>query len=244
MTPPREGPLAKIEAGIFDDKPLSSLLTMCIVLGGRAGSESFQSWARQELNGYVGVGKAIKLPEYRTIGAPFFAWVTNYAGFNGFRQQLFRGELPESLQEFDCDTLHLVQGIGELEGFPASDDSIRLQPSQVGAIVRALNDANQAYQSQVESVFWEVGSGAIQGVLVRIRAALADLVSELITATPASQDVPDKAVADHAVLMITGNQNVVNYSPQIASDGGQNNVTVGSPDTPDEPAGRRARKRG
>lgn len=242
MTPQREGPLAKVEAGIFDDKPLSSLLPMCIILGGRAGSESLQSWARQELHGYV--GEVEKMPEYRKIGAPFFAWVTNYAGFNGFRQQLFRTNLPKSLREFDCDTLPLVQGIGELEGFAASDDAIRLQPSQAGIIVGALNAANEAYQSQVESVFWTVSRSAIQGVLVRIRTALADLVSELIVATPAGQDVPDKAAADHAVLMITGNQNVVNYSPQIATDGGQNSAAVNSPETPQEPAGRRTRKRG
>ena len=65
------------------------------------------------------------------------------------------------------------------------------------------------------------------GVLVRIRAALAELaelVAELLALTPEDQEVPDTTAADHAVrFVVTGERPVImiNFTVQHAADGGQ-----------------------
>jgi hypothetical protein len=68
-----------------------------------------------------------------------------------------------------------------------------------------MNQHNMAVNGSVAEVYLSVPKVAIQGVLVRIRTALAELVAELTTLTPQDQDVPDKTAADQAVqFVITG----------------------------------------
>jgi hypothetical protein len=88
----------------------------------------------------------------------------------------------------------------------------------------------QAVNGRVAEVYLSVPNVAIQGVLVRIRTALAELVAELTTLTPQDQDVPDKTAADQAVqFVVTGKRPVINYTVQRAADGGTN-VAVNSGD--------------
>jgi hypothetical protein len=102
----------------------------------------------------------------------------------------------------------------------------RLIPSWADFVADALNQFNMPPGSRVAEVYWSVSGAAIHGILVRIRTALADLVAELIALTPRDQEVPDKVAADQVVqFVITGDRNVINYSPQHAADGGTN-VTV------------------
>lgn len=76
---------------------------------------------------------------------------------------------------------------------------------------------------RVAEVYWSVSSVSIQGVLVRIRTALAELVAKLITLTPQGQEVPDSSAADQAVrFILTGARATVNYTVQQAADGGTN----------------------
>ena len=85
-----------------------------------------------------------------------------------------------------------------------------------------------AVNGRVADVYWSVPSVAIQGVLVRIRTALAELVAELITLTPQDQEVPDRTAADQAVqFILTGDRSMIHYTVQQAADGGTN-VTVNS----------------
>jgi hypothetical protein len=229
----REGLLAQIEAGVLDDTvPLSSLLQKCIVLGGQAGSEKMRDWARQELNGYRGDAKT--LPDYRHIPAALTALITNNAGYNGMPQRITASMLPKPIpgwlreEGIDLEDAILGSGIGELEALANRDtNEHKLIPPWGDVIMGVLNEHNESWNSVVAAVYWSVSSASIQGLLVKVRTALAELVAELISLTPENQAIPDKGAADAAVhLVVTGNRNTINYIPQQAAGGGTNTATV------------------
>lgn len=228
----REGLLAQIEAGVLDDtKPLASLLQNCIVLGGQAGSEKMRDWARQELNGYAGVET---LPDYRHVRATLTAVITNTAGYNAITQRIPASVLPDPISEWlrdkgiDLDDVTLGQGIGELEALVNREtDDLKLIPPWGEAIAGTLNKYNAPPGSLVAAVYWPVSIASIQGLLVRVRTALSELVAELVSLTPEDQVVPAKTAADAAIhLVVTGDRPTINYSSQHTTDGGTNSVTV------------------
>src|SRR5260370_18982490 len=55
-----------IELATDTDKPLSTLLRQCVVLGHELKNDSLKTWANQELNGYTDTNK---VPEYRIMNA-------------------------------------------------------------------------------------------------------------------------------------------------------------------------------
>jgi hypothetical protein len=241
-----DGLLAAIEAGVLDDSTsLATLLQKCIVLGGHAGSERLRDWARKELNGYAGE----ELPGYRRLPAPLYVKVTNQAGYNPITQRFYGRELPESIQNtVKWEEVPLDCSVGELEAMiRRGDNTVQLSPSWSGMLVETLNELNTSPNSRASVAYWEVQLVSIQGVLVRVRTALAELVAELISMTPEGQAVPDKQAADQAVqLIITGDRNKITYIPQQASSGGANTLAIESPAGDSEPEHwwQRWRKRG
>src|ERR1035441_6869468 len=228
MAQRQSGLLAQIKADVMDRAvPLSSLLQQCIMLGLDTGSEKMRDWARQELNGYTELDT---LPEYRRIPAPLMAMITNTAGYNGRSTRIdpsvFDPRIRDMLRDKDVD-LHnviLTEGIGVLEAMASKGaDEHTLLPSWATFIAQTLNEHHIPPGSRVAEVYWSVSNVAIQGLLVRIRIALTDLVAELIMLTPQDQDVPGKQAADQAMqLVITGDGNTIHFSPQHAADGGMN----------------------
>ncbi|MET8997175.1 hypothetical protein [Amycolatopsis sp. NPDC004169] len=205
-----------------------------IVLGGQAGSEKMRDWARRELNGYAGEDD---LPDYRKLPAPLLAQITNDAGYNPMRQRLYASDIPDPIRdttEWEIATMN--SGIGELEAYVARDDEmLHFSPGWSGNLVSLLNHINAGRNSRVAAIFWEVPRASLQGLLVRVRTALAELVAELESMTPDGQAVPDKAAADQAVqFVVTGDRATINYTPQRASGGGSNSVTIGAPATDDD----------
>lgn len=227
------GLLAQIEAGVVDHKvPLSSLLQSCIVLGGQAGSEKMRDWARQELNGYGGVDD---VPDYRRVPAALMAVITNRAGYNGrairFDDNVFPEQIREIIREkVDLEEAILSHGIGQLEAMASEGtQEHQLIPPWATFIKDTLNERGMVQGGRVADVFLSVPNVAVQGVLVRIRTALADLVAELIALTPKGQDVPDKLAADQVIhFVVTGDRNVITFSPQHAADGGTNVTATGT----------------
>ena len=226
------GLLAQIEAGVVDHRvPLSSLLQNCIVLGGQAGSEKMRDWARQELHGYAG---ADSVPDYRHVPAALMALITNRAEYNGvarrFDDSVFPAQIREIIREkVDLEEAILSHGIGQLEAMASEGtQEHQLIPPWAGFIADTMNQHNMAVNGHVAEVYLSVPNVAIQGVLVRIRTALAELVAELITLTPGDHEVPDRAAADQAVqFAVTGERPIINYTVNQAADGGTN-VTVNS----------------
>lgn len=219
----RDGLLAQIEAGVLDDSvSLASLLQKCIVLGGQAGSEKMRDWARSELNGYGGPDT---LPGYRRIPAPLMATITNQGGFNPITQRLGTAELPEFVREdVPWTEATLNMGVGELEALVSrGEKEARLSPGWALWLMEFLNERATAPNSVVREIYWPVSTASIQGLLVRVRTALAELVAELAVLTPPDQVVPDKEVADQVTqFVITGDRATINLSSQRATDGGIN----------------------
>jgi hypothetical protein len=235
MANKRGGLLAQIEAEVLDDEvALSSLLQKCIVLGGKARSEKMRAWARQELNGYSDLDS---VPEYRRVPVPLMAFVTNRGGYNGRPVRIDDSIFPDPIQkvireEFnDLEVAVLNEGIGVLEAMASQGkEEQRLIPHWSSGIVNLMNQRDMTVNGRVAEVYWSVPTVSIQGVLVGIRTALAELVAELITLTPQDQEVPDRNAADQAIqFMLTGDRPTVNYIVQHAADGGTN-VTVNGGD--------------
>jgi hypothetical protein len=202
----RGGLLTQVEADLLDDGvPLSSLLQRCVVLGRRAGSQELRDWARWELNGYAG---ADTVPDYRHVHVALLAVITNNAGYNPITQRIpgdvFGDQIGGIIREVvgDIEDATIPFGIGMLEGLASqSTDMHRLSPPFSIVMADTLNQFNVAPNSRVAQVYWSVSNASIRGILVRVRADLADRVAELIARTPQDQDVPDRQVAAQAVQL-------------------------------------------
>jgi hypothetical protein len=212
MARKRGGLLAQIEGDVLDDTvPLSSVLQKCVVLGGQAGSEKMRDWALGELNGYA---EAETVPDYRHVPVALMALITNSAGYNGMTQRFNDSVFPRQIREIirekvDLEDGILSQGIGDLESLASQGrEEHRLLPPWSSFIADTLNKYNMAPNSRVAEVYWSVPNASIRGTLVRVRTALA----ELITLTPQDDDVSDKVVADQAVqFVITGDRPTIHY---------------------------------
>jgi AbiTii-like protein len=224
MANKRGGLLAQIEADIGDGRvPLSSLLQQCVVLGARTGAEKMRDWARWELNGYTGEDT---VPDYRHFHAALMAVITNNAGYNAITQRIHDDVFPDQVRDLirekvgDIEDAILPQGIGMLEGLASQGTEMhRLGPPWSSVMADTLNQFNMPPNSRVREVYWSVSNASIRGVPVRVRAALVELVAELITLTPQDQDVPDKQAADQAVqFIVTGGRATIHYNNRSAGD--------------------------
>jgi AbiTii len=221
----RGGLLVQIEADLLDDSvPLSSLLQRCIVLGRQAGSEKLRDWARWELNGYADAVDA--LPDYRHVHAALMAVITNNAGYNAITQRISEDVFPDQIREVIRETVGDIEdaiipyGIGMLEGLASQGtDTHRLSPSFSIVMADTLNQFNMAPNSRVAQVYWSVSNASIRSILVRVRTALADRVTELMALTPQDQDVPDKQAATQEVhLHITGKHPTIHFGDRRSGD--------------------------
>ncbi len=226
--------LAQIDAGVLDDEvPLSSLLQKCLVLGGDAGSKKMRNWARQELNGYHGPTEEV--PTYRHVPAALMAVITNQAGYDGITRRIPDSAFPSQVRDIiretvDLEDAILTESIGELEAMASQHTEIHnISPGWGDFIADTLNKFSMVPNSRVADVYWAVPNAAVRGLLIRVRAALADLVAELARLTPQDQQVPPRLATDQAMqFVINGNRATIHYSPQ-SSVGGGTNVTVGGP---------------
>lgn len=224
------GQLAQIEADVFDDNvSLSSLLNKCLRLGGRPESEKLREWASQELSGYLNTEA---VPGYRHIPTALFAFVTNSAGYNGMSQRIRASVFPPQIGEMiardvDVEDAILGWGIGELEALANQGaGEHRLVPSWAEFIVDVLNQFNAAPNSHVTEVYWTVSNASIQGLLVRVRARLAESVAELMMLVSQDQVIPEKIASDQAIHLVVGDHATINFNYQHTSDGGTN-VSIG-----------------
>lgn len=226
------GALAQIQADVVSGVPLSQLLSKIVVLGREAGSQELLDWANQELHGYVG---ADSVPVYRHVAAVVMLALADGAGRSAGRQRFSDSLLPEQFREiirgkFDMADAYLSQGVGEVEAMAAAGTAEHdLIPYWSPPIAKALDDHYGKRGVRITDVFWTVSNVSVQGVLVRIRATLAQLVAEMAALTLDDQEAPDKAAADKAFhIVVTGDRPTINYSAQQAGDGGTNVAVAGA----------------
>jgi hypothetical protein len=254
MARKRNDLLAQIEADVADDRvALSSLLQRCVALGRQSGSETMRDWARQELNGYVSTDA---VPDYRHVPAALMAFITNSSGYNGRPQRFTDSVFPRQIQEIirekvDLEVAIFTQGVGELESLVSQGaGQHEIIPPWSEFIADTLNKHNMAPNSRVAEVYWSVTNASMRGMLIRIRAALADRIAELTSLTPADLDVPDKQAAiptiqldeqgarqviqflieNATINMPAGDAMTHNFGSQFNINGTTGNVAAGSSD--------------
>ena len=236
--------ISELERGVTDDsRSISSLLNLCIVLGGHANSSKLRDWARQELRGYE---LDEELPSYRTVAGRMC--IDAQVGPRLIRgQAISRWELPKQAQEAGIDdSVRLDMPIGELEEYLHRDEKFaRFTMQNSPMIVRLMNSENQHSFQQVHELYWEVSIPAVRGVVGNVRTSLAELVGELRANLPAGENTPTREAADQAVeLIVTGKRHNITVTQALVSDRSTSEVSVREPDDADASWWTRLRKRG
>lgn len=240
------GLLAELRTGLGDDRTsITSLLQKCIVLGGEVGSEQLRDWARQELKGYPDVDT---MPDYRWVTAPL---CIDGATFHGLitGQTISPMSLPDFARDAITERVPLARGIAELESLSRTDKpTVKLAPPGAQDLVLWMNHENQGGH-QITRLYWDVSRSVVEGVVMAVRTALAELVGELLAAVPNGDQAPSKQATDDAIhFVITGDRNTVTVVGSQTTTGGNSMVTAtGSTEGTSpakEPWWQRWRKRG
>ncbi|MBN9743548.1 hypothetical protein DMP23_21130 [Amycolatopsis sp. A1MSW2902] len=143
----------------------------------------------------------------------------------------------------------LAHGLGEIEEISrGTGKTVMMSPPGSQDLV-ALWNHERGSGDHITRLYWKVNRATIAGVVVSVRTALAELVGELLAATPDADPTPSKQATDAAVhFIVTGNRNTVTVVGSQASTNGDSSITVtGSADQPKqdkETWWQRWRKRG
>jgi AbiTii len=207
------GLLGDIESDLLSDRPLADVLRKVVILGGRAGSAELREWASQELKGFFGVDTD-KLPPYRIIVAPILANATT-GSTHVQRQPIPYSGLPDYVREQMPEELPVRNGVGELEAWVKQGEPISISLPGAEVIAAHLDRASGNPFQNIYQLYWSISPVVVSGILDQIRTALAELVGELIAATPESQETPTREQAAQAVsVAVSGSKNRVTVTTQ------------------------------
>jgi hypothetical protein len=227
--------ITQIELGALDSAvPLADTLRKVIVLGGQAGSTELRDWASRELRGYDG---ETELPEYRKPVATIHVNAIS-GNYRITHQRIDPSELPDFVAEQVAEEVPLGQGIGEIEGLleqaRAKGGSVHMSLPMGAAVTRYMNleNANAGMRFQhIDALYWSLSESAIKGVLERVRSTLTELVAEMRSAMPDSDDTPSAAVVEQAVnVAVHGKRSRVTVTAAQASGSGSHDVMANGSD--------------
>jgi len=228
-----------------EDRSLASTLRKCVILGGHAGSTDLREWATRELRGYE---PEDELPKYRIIPAPIRVDAIR-GNYKITGQRISPGELPDVVAELIDEEVQIRFGIREIEAlakrYEATDESARFSLPSGADVVRLMNyEIGDRFQ-QIMEVYWAVSGSALQGIVDRVRSALAELIGELLTGMPEDQDVPSAELASHAVnVAVSGKRSRVTVAAAQSSPGGVSIVRPAASENVEPPFWTTARKIG
>jgi hypothetical protein len=77
----------------------------------------------------------------------------------------------------------------------------RISPTFSDVMADTLNQFNMAPNSRVAQMYWSVSNASMRGIIVHVRAALTERVTELIRLTPPDHDVPGKRAAAQTIQL-------------------------------------------
>jgi hypothetical protein len=201
-----KGLLNQIEGDLLSEKPIAGLLRKLLLLGGQVRSKELRDWASSELRGY---SPDDDLPPYRSVPATIqMDGMTAYASVKG--QRLGVSELPDFAAEHISERVQLPQGVGEIEALArhalGGDQSVKLSLPGSRELARFMEqDAGGGIH--IDSIYWRVSTVAIEGVLDQIRTRLVELMAEMRSLTPSSQEIPDPEQAAAAVNVVLRGKN-------------------------------------
>jgi AbiTii len=197
---------ARIERGAHDPRSdLSSVLRLCISLGGVTGSDSLREWSSRELMGY---GSDDELPDYRKAAAPLVL-DAHVPGGRITGQQVPYTLIPDFAQDDLGDDIEFRQPIAEIAEMLASarrrgETTVKLGVPLGSGVVALMNDEfRRGSRPQViERIHWDVSLVPLTRILDAIRTRLVALIAEMRAGTPAGKTVPSREVAERAVGVV------------------------------------------
>ncbi|MEV6448567.1 hypothetical protein [Amycolatopsis sp. NPDC051716] len=197
--------LAQLEAGLRDEtSSVTALLQTCILLGGQVGAEALRVRARQELKGYT---TAETIPDYREVHGIICIDAVTLAG-HVTGQQISPAALPDFAAGFMTEHPILTNPLAELEDFArTSDFTIKLSPAGAQELVRLWN--HTAGNGRIISLYWQVSRSAVAAIITGVRAALVEMVGELLAVAPDGQLPGRRGVDAAAHLPAAGDRNTV-----------------------------------
>jgi hypothetical protein len=196
--------LAEIERDALNHSvPLSAALQKCIALGGRARNAELRDWATQELHGYR---NDTEIPPYRIIHAPLLIDAITVAGsIRG--QQISATDLPDVAQDIITEEVKMAHGVGDLQGLVRNAErdgqrTVKLGPPGAAELIKIWNYEIGDTGQTIMSLYWDVNTARITGVLDQIRTTLVRLVSEMRATMSDDVSVPSSEQAAQAVNVV------------------------------------------
>lgn len=213
--------LGEIESDVLSGRPLADALRKCIVLGGRAGSESLREWATRELRGYE---SDVEVPAFRTVGARICAdAVTGSAHVTG--QHIGPSMLPDFVQDQIDESYTFRQGVGGIEALISEasghgESSVRIALPMSTEISRVMDAQSGNPYQQITGLYWVVATAELHAILDQVRTTLAELVGEIRAGLATDEGTPSQALANQAVnVAVYGAKARVNIANAQAADG-------------------------
>jgi hypothetical protein len=215
--------LAEIERGGLDARvSLVTTLNKCIALGGQTRNAELRDWASRELHGYRNDNE---IPEYRIIHTPLMIdGITPTHQIRG--QQISARDLPAVAHEYISEELKLAHGVGDLQAQVRNAErsgktAVRMVPNGSADLVKLMNYELQGPGQTIMSLYWDVSTARIEGVLEQIRTTLIRLVSEMRATMSDDASIPSAEQASQAINVVLhgGKRNQVTVTAAHA-DGG------------------------
>lgn len=198
--------VAEIERRIIDNAPLTDILRMLLLLGGRLDSGAMRDWAKSQLDGY---GDDDPVPDSRVVGAPIH--LDAVVGFNRITgQHVSAAMLPEFASKVLKDTLEVRNSIPEIESMIANanrqgKESITLSIVNWEAIGAEMDKA-QAFQ-QVTLMYRRIHVTAFEAIVADARNRAAELLGEMRRTAKSSGDLLKGHRMDDLVGVVVSGEN-------------------------------------
>jgi hypothetical protein len=189
------------------DGDVARALRLSLKLGGQAGSADLREWASSELNGYRGAD----LPPYRLITAPLMIDGANLAYIGS--QQISMYHLPEGIRDSFPKELELSHSLPELVSLTkGAQETVQFAPPMSGELLLMMN-RRASDGTGIQSIYWQVHSSAIEGIVEVVRTRLIGLIAEIRAGLEPDEEMPSSELTEQAVnVVIRGRGNRVSVA--------------------------------
>ncbi|MFC1410745.1 hypothetical protein ACEZCY_16520 [Streptacidiphilus sp. N1-12] len=223
--------LEQLERAVLDDNAsLASALRRCLMIAGYAHHGELRAWAAKELEGYAA---ADELPPYRKVLAALEVGKELHLPgqiVRGLTQRISVVQLPQQARDRGLgESAPVRMGVRELEGAVArADRVIHLSPAGAAEYVLYMTREQQRLGNdsvEITSLYWDMATSSLEGVLDQIRTRLAQFVAEVRAAMPPGQQNPNvsqiEAAAQQVLHVTGGNGSTIHvFAPNAKADRG------------------------
>lgn len=170
------------QAAIEEHINIATLLRKCKVLAARLGSQEFENWIDNELNGYKNLDE---LPSYREFRVRSYGDFVGAFGRQGKNLPIPLEVFPEEIRDY-VETMKLAMAISSLASLAEPEEGLR--ESWPPEVIRIMGD--KIYEDMNCLSAWKALSrAALIGVLDTVRTRILNFVLQI------EKDYPDAGEA-------------------------------------------------